>query len=194
VQSRGITINSKQLLLLSVIVLSCIIGLYENYPALVNDYIKTDDARANIFWFHQLIDPELFVDDYLTEYAIFYEATGSYYLYSWASQFIDPFLLEKLLPIVLLVICGIFLFLIGNHLSGPYCGLVFALLFILFPNHNDFFNAGYSRIFAFPGAIIFIFLLLTKRIGHLIWFMPLIAIIIHPFCWNKGVTIKNKTT
>jgi len=151
-------------------------GLYENYPALISDYVKTDDARANIFWFHKLIDPELFVNDYLTDYAIFYEATGTFYLYSWASHIIDPFLLEKLLPIAMLPICGIFLFLIGNHLSGPYTGLVFGILFVLFPNHNEFFNAGYSRIFAFPGAIIFIYLLLSKRLQHLIWFLPLVAL------------------
>ncbi|MBF0370588.1 MAG: hypothetical protein HQL52_14135 [Magnetococcales bacterium] len=150
--------------------------VYGNYPVFLNDYLQTDDARANIFWLHRLVDPELLQNDLLTDYAIYFEALGPKYLYTFASHFMDPFLLEKLIPLFLFTVTGILLFQLGNHLNGPYAGFLFALTFLALPNHMENFNAGFSRTFAYPSAILFIYLLTTRRLGHLLWLFPLTAL------------------
>lgn len=48
--------------------MSLVTAIDTNYPGLVNDYIQTDDARANIFWFHKLLDKKLFLNDFFIEY------------------------------------------------------------------------------------------------------------------------------
>ena len=161
---------------LIVIFISLGTALYANYPAFVNEYVRTDDARANIFWFHRLVDNKLFQNDLLTEFAIFYEATGTKYLYTFASYVIDPFILARIIPIVLQVVTGVVLYKMGRHLKGPYCGFIFTLLFICYPSHLDYFNCGYSRIFSYPGLILFLYFLITRQTKHLMWLIPLLSL------------------
>jgi len=163
-------------LLTLVILMSLGTAIYSNYPAFFNDYIKTDDARANIFWFHQLLDGDLFQGDLLTEYSKFFQAPGFIALYTLASHLIDPFLLAKIIPVALYGFVGIILYRMGKNLTGPYGGFIFALLFICYPSHLDSFNCGYSRIFAYPGLLLFLYFLISRKTLHLIWLIPCLAL------------------
>ncbi len=159
-----------------VLVMSLGVAVFNNYPAFLSDFVVTDDARANIFWFHSLNDPELLQNDLLTDFAVYYEATGVKYLYTLASAVMDPFLLEKIVPIVLYVLVGFILYELGVFLRGPYCGFLFALFFVVYPGHLEAFNAGYSRIFAYPGAVLCIYFLTTRRPQHMLWLSPVMAL------------------
>ncbi|MBF0369880.1 MAG: hypothetical protein HQL52_10515 [Magnetococcales bacterium] len=182
----------------SAVLLSFGIAVWGNYPAFINDYLKTDDARANIFWFHRLLDPELFQNDLLTDYAIFLEALGPKYFYTWASYLMDPFLLEKLVPIFLHTLTGWILYRLGHHLAGPWSGFLFTFTFVCFPSHLELFNAGYSRTFAYPGVILGVYFLTTRRIVHMMWLSPLMALfypivfLINSTTWFFWVVIRLK--
>ncbi len=165
-------------ILLSLVILASLgVVIYVNYPAFVNDYIWTDDDRANTFWFHKLIDKELLRDDLLTEYTIFYESLGTKYFYTLASYVINPFLLVKIIPLIFLPLVSIVLYKMGRTVSGPFCGFLAAAFFIGYPTHlSHEFNCGYSRAFSYPGLLLFLYFLLARKTGHLIWLVPLVSL------------------
>lgn len=174
--SDGKTLLVHKALYALVLALSLGTAIYSNYPAFQSDYIRTDDDRANVFWFHRLLDPELLKDDLLTDYAVFYEATGTRYLYTLAAYFVNPFLLAKIIPILFYAVAGAALYKMGGAIHGPWCGFILAFTFICYPGHLEYFNCGYSRIFAYPGLVLFLYFLTARQTKHLIWLIPLLSL------------------
>jgi len=136
-------------------------------------YVVQDDARQHVFWMQRFLDPELFPDDFITDY-FQSVATGGYKaLYQvMAGLGVEPFLFNKLLPLVLGLITTFYCFqLCLELLPVPFAGFAAAVLL------NQSLWMGFDlvsatpRAFAYPLFVAFLYYWLQRR-----WLPLLISI------------------
>ena len=70
------TRGSRTTHLLYVLFAALAVYVIAHWPALTNPYVINDDVRQQIFWMQQWIDPDLYQNDFLTEYAKNYVQWG----------------------------------------------------------------------------------------------------------------------
>lgn len=85
--------------------------------AFSSNYVLQDDWRQHVFWMARFVDPELFPHDVIADYFQSVAPVGYATLYrAMAGIGLDPFLLAKLLPILLGLITTVFCFAVAMQL------------------------------------------------------------------------------
>lgn len=129
-------------------------------------YTVQDDARQHVFWLQKLNDPALFSNDLIADYFSSVVPQGYKFLYWLANLFgIEPFLFNKILPIILGITTSIFTFLVTFEiLPIPLAGFLASLLL----NQNlwmlDDLVSGTPRAFFYILFLGFIFFLLRQNL------------------------------
>ena len=125
-------------------------------------YTIQDDARQHVFWMQQFNDPDLFSNDLIAKYFSSVAPLGYKSLY-WIANFIgiEPFLFNKILPLIIGIFTTIYIFLICLEIFPvPFAGFIAALLL----NQNlwmlDDLVSGTPRAFFYPLFLAFIYYLL----------------------------------
>ena len=134
--------------------------------AFQSDYIIQDDARQHVFWLQQLSDSNLFPDDLIADYFRSVAPLGYKFVY-WLANFlgIEPFLFNKILPVLLGVANSIYIFLVTVTIFPlPFAGFLASLLL----NQNlwllDDLVSGTPRAFFYVLFLGFIYYLLRKKL------------------------------
>ncbi|WP_199248376.1 hypothetical protein [[Phormidium] sp. ETS-05] len=60
--------KDKGQMLIASITFAIIYGIMALQKAFKTPYVVQDDARQHVFWMQRFIDPELFPDDFITDY------------------------------------------------------------------------------------------------------------------------------
>jgi hypothetical protein len=125
-----------------------------------------DDSRTFLFWMARFTDPSLFPNDLIASY---FEAVSppGYTAVNWVSAVVfglDPFTLNKLLPLVLGLITTVYVFRLTMVLLPVPAG-AFAAATILNESIwlSDALTSGTPRAFIYPIFAAFLFYLATGR-------------------------------
>ncbi len=143
------------ILLLLVLVTKALVPLFFPYRA-------SGDQKQQIFWMYRFQDPELFTNDLLTEFMSSgkLQPPGFTFVYRMTSDFVDPLLFSKILPIILVMVSVFYMFLLGKSLGGEFAGFMAGLIFVcdvFIIGWEKHFQAGLSRGFAYPIFISFVY-------------------------------------
>lgn len=129
-------------------------------------YTIQDDARQHVFWMQQFNEPDLFSNDLIAKYFSSVAPLGYKSLY-WIANFIgiEPFLFNKILPLIIGIFTTIYIFLICLEIFPvPFAGFIAALLL----NQNlwmlDDLVSGTPRAFFYPLFLAFIYYLLRLNL------------------------------
>jgi hypothetical protein len=132
--------------------------------AFESSYTIQDDARQHVFWLQRLNDAQLFPNDLIADYFSSVAPIGYKFLYQLANIIgIQPFLFNKILPLLLGVATSIFTYLITVEiLPIPWAGFISSLLL----NQNlwmlDDLVSGTPRAFFYALFLGFIYYLLRQ--------------------------------
>ncbi|MEM7595923.1 MAG: hypothetical protein AAF383_31220, partial [Cyanobacteria bacterium P01_A01_bin.83] len=134
--------------------------------SLKSAYIVQDDARQHVFWLQRLNDPELFNNDLIANY-FSSVAPGGYKFVYWLANLLglDPFLFNKILPLLLGVGTSIYMFLVTTSIFPvPVAGFLASLLL----NQNlwllNDLVSGTPRAFYYVLLLGFIYYLLRQKL------------------------------
>ena len=132
----------------------------------LQEYTIQDDARQHVFWLQRLNDPELFRDDLIADYFSSVAPAGYKFIYWLANLFgLEPFVFNKILPLLLGVGTSIYVFLVTLEIFPvPLAGFFASLLL----NQNlwllDDLVSGTPRSFLYILFLGFIYHLLRQQL------------------------------
>jgi hypothetical protein len=126
-------------------------------------YVLQDDSRQHIFWMERFADPELFQNDFVTDYLQAVAPWGyKAFYYAFARLGVDPLLLSKLLPIVMGLLATAACFAVSmTLLRVPSSAFVSATLLGEALWASDNIVSSTPRAFMYP--LLFLFLLGMMR-------------------------------
>jgi hypothetical protein len=136
--------------LVYVLVAASTVYVFAHWPALTNPYVINDDVRQQIFWMQQWVDPELYQNDLLTEYAKNYVPWGVQAIYEAAAPVINPVQFSKILTGLLFVITAGFIFGMGLQFRDDLTPVFIGCTFCLMGGFMDKISGGLSQSFGFP--------------------------------------------
>ena len=134
-------------------------------------YTVQDDARQHVFWLQRLNDADLFPNDLIADYFSSVAPAGYKFLYWLANLFgLDPFLFNKILPVLLGTGSSIYIFLITVEIFPvPFAGFLSSLLL----NQNlwllNDLVSGTPRAFFYVFFLGFIYYLLRQQLWCLLF-------------------------
>jgi len=140
--------------------------------AFAEPYLVQDDARTFLFWMERFFDPGLFPNDLMADYFSAVSPPG-YTAVHWVAAVVfglDPFVLNKLLPIVLGLLMTVYAFCCCMELF-PVPVAAFAAATILNESVwlSDALPSGTPRAFIYPFFLMLVFAILRRRaIGTLV--------------------------
>jgi hypothetical protein len=142
-----------------------IYGIMFLQEAFASKYKVEDDARLYLFWFQRFLDPELFSNDFITNYLQSVNSHGFANLYHlMATIGLDPLTFSKILPFILgLVATGYCFALCTEILPIPLAGFIASMLL----NQNLWMGGGFSctgRGFVYPLCLAFCYYLLRRSL------------------------------
>ena len=146
-----------------IVCIALAMGVYYLFPILSNPYVINDDVRIWSYWMAQFQDPELFQNDFLTDYSKSRQTWGSYGLYYLLSFVIDPKLLNSILPILLSAVAALFLYRLVQDRVGSEAGILASLAWIFQPRYIASMSGGHPRTFGFPLLILFLYFLIQRK-------------------------------
>lgn len=134
--------------------------------AFSSEYIVQDDARQHIFWMERFRDQDLFSNDIIADYFQSVSPWGYSNLYRlFAELGIDPFLFNKILPIILAIITGAYCFKVCTKiLPVPLAGFLATLLLSQHLWLRDDLYSGTPRSFIYPLLLAFLYYLLEDSL------------------------------
>ena len=141
----------------------------------LSDYTIQDDARQHVFWLQRLNDSDLFPDDLIADYFSSVVPAGYKFVYWLANLFgLDPFVFNKILPLLLGVGTTIYLFLVTTAIFPVPLAGFFACLLL---NQNlwmlDDLVSGTPRAFLYILFLGFIYHLLRQQLLPCLLFIVL---------------------
>ncbi|NQU73782.1 MAG: hypothetical protein HQ547_03620 [Candidatus Omnitrophica bacterium] len=146
-----------------IILLAFLVGIYSQWASFFNQYVINDDVNQHIYWMQQFQDNGLFRNDLLTEYAKNYQPWGFVALYYILSFIVDPMIVSKVIPIILLMVSSLYLFRLVRHITNDYAGFLAASIFIVTPIYLNRMIGGEPRAFGYPLLIILLYYLVRKE-------------------------------
>ena len=161
--------------LLASVVVAILFSLSGLSLAFDSVYTVQDDARQHVFWLQRLNNPQLFNGDLIADYFSSVVPSGYKFLYWLANSFgIEPFLFNKILPVLLGVATTVYLFLVTLEIFPvPLAGFIATLLL----NQNlwmlDDLVSGTPRAFFYVLFLGFIYYLLRGSLLPCCWFIVL---------------------
>ncbi len=147
-----------------------------NLDIFSNRYFINDDVRQQIFWMERWRDPQLFQNDFLTNYAETYVPIGVKAIYRIASLWFDPLIFSNILSAALFALTAGLWFAWGRTFSDNLTAFLLVIVYFLFTGFQYQMNGGLSRSFVFP--LMILYLLLVSR-GNL--FYAALVLFIQPF-------------
>ena len=145
--------------LIITLIVSLIYSLLDLQTAFSGDWIVQDDARQHVFWMARYLDSDLFPNDLIADYFQSVAPFGYTFLYKLAASFgIDPFVFNKVVPLLLRSVITYYFFLLCREIFPVAIGCgVSTLLF----NHNiwlkDDIVSATPRAFLYPFLIAFLY-------------------------------------
>ncbi|MGK7920459.1 MAG: hypothetical protein AB4080_10695 [Trichodesmium sp.] len=130
--------------------------------AFANSLSIQDDARQHIFWMQRFFNPDLFPNDLIADYFQSVAPAGYTYLYKSAATIgINPFILAKIIPFILGLICTYYIFRITLEiLPVPMAGFIAALVMNQAIWMKDDVASATPRAFVYPFFLAFLYYLL----------------------------------
>lgn len=147
-----------------------------NFDIFSNKYFVNDDVRQQIFWMERWRDPQLFQNDFLTNYAETYVPIGVKAIYRTASLWFDPLIFSNILTAILFALTAGLWFAWGRVFGDNLTAFLVVVVYFLFTGFQYQMNGGLSRSFVFP--LMILYLLLVSR-GNL--FYAGLVLFIQPF-------------
>jgi hypothetical protein len=134
------------------------VATYSQYAALTNHYVVNGDTPAAISWMQQFRDPTLFNNDLLSDIAAQIQGQPGFVLFYRAfAVFIDPLLLSRFVPIVLLAAFALYTYKFVHRFSTQYAAVLTAGLAIVAPTYLEIMSGGHQRAFALPLLMAFLY-------------------------------------
>ena len=140
------------------------------YKIFSNEFIVQDDARAHVFWAYKYLMPGYFNNDLMADYFESMAPYGYKLFYQYAALLnIPPFLLNKILPVILGFATCYYAFRLANTLfSNPVVAFVSTLLL----NHmlwgHDNLPSGTPRAFLYPLLLASLLFMMNKALWPLV--------------------------
>lgn len=145
-----------------------------SYKLFSSEFIVQDDARAHVFWAYKYLSTGYFKEDLMADYFETMAPYGYRFFYKYAAVLnIPPFLLNKLVPVILGFATCYYAFRLSYRIFlNPIVAFVATLLL----NHmlwgHDNIPSGTPKAFVYPLLLASLLLILKKA------FWPLILIFI----------------
>lgn len=129
-------------------------------------YVMQDDARQHVFWMLRFLDEDLFPGDLTADYFQSVAPWGYSHLYrvfAWLG--VNPFVLNKLLPLPIALISTAYAFGIALQLLPvPLAGFLTAVLLNQSLWMRDDIGSGTPVAFVYPIFLAFLYYLLKRRL------------------------------
>ncbi|MGF1488086.1 MAG: hypothetical protein ACFBSE_13440 [Prochloraceae cyanobacterium] len=134
--------------------------------AFAGDYVVQDDARMHVFWMMRFIDPELFPNDFIADYFQAFAPLGYTLLYKIPASFgLNPFLLNKIIPVFLMLSTAIYFYYLFLEIFPVPAGAFLAtLLFDQAILVKDDLSSATPRAFLYPLLIVFLYYLVKRNL------------------------------
>ena len=184
------------------LIMSLAIAVLYRLPALHNafsaPYVVQDDARQHVFWMQRFLNPDLFPQDLLADYFQSVAPWGYATLYHLAARVgIDPWVLNKILPVVIaLVATALVFFIVMELVQRPLAAFVSAMFFSQMLPVRDDVVAATPVAFFHPFFLVFLLCLLRRwwwpcalSIFLLGWFYPQGVLVMAATLGLRGLTL-----
>ncbi len=135
-----------------------------NFDIFSNRYLINDDVRQQIYWMERWRDPQLFQNDFLTNYAETYVPIGVKAIYRVASFWFDPLIFSNILTAILFVITAALWFAWGRVFGDNLTAFLVVVVYFLFTGFQYQMNGGLSRGFVFPLMILYLLFVSQGRL------------------------------
>lgn len=147
---------------------SALVGTAGQWPGLGNPYVVNDDVRQQLFWMQRWLDPALYPQDLLNDYASLYVSWGIRALYRAGSLFFEPLFFSKLVAAALFAWLGALFFATGRALRDEALGLAALCLCWFSSAFMENISGGLARAFAAPLLLLFLLALVrrSKKLAH----------------------------
>ena len=154
-----------------------------------NPLVLSDDARQHVFPFFRFYDPGTFPNDLCADYFLAPMPVGFFTIYRTLSTVIDPTLISKILPTLLLIPLLWGLAVASRRLAGLPGVLVTLFLSLSCPLYVERMSGGLSRSFGYPLFAIVLAALVTGRIRLLCLLVCLGAVFYSPVTVLAGCAL-----
>ncbi|MGD1943227.1 MAG: hypothetical protein ACFB0G_18180 [Leptolyngbyaceae cyanobacterium] len=184
------------------LVMSLAIAVVYRLPALHNafsaTYVVQDDARQHVFWMQRFLNPDLFPQDLFADYFQSVAPWGYATLYHLAAKMgINPWVLNKILPVVIaLVATSLVFFIVMELVQTPLAAFVSAVFFNQMLPVRDDVVAATPVAFFHPFFLAFLLCLLRRwwwpgalSILLLGWFYPQGVLVMAAMLGLRGLTL-----
>jgi len=128
-----------------------------------NFFRINEDVRQQVYWMQRWLDPGLYPDHWLTEYARQYTSWGVRALYRAGALFLHPFWFGKVVAGLLFTILGGTLFAVGRTLRDRRLAWGLLGTFWLMPVFLHNIAGGLARAFAAPLLALFLLSWMGRR-------------------------------
>ena len=141
-------------------------ALISIYYAFSYDYIVQDDVRIHIVWLQRFSDSELFSDDFIADYFIYFAPLGFKGVYWLGAKIgIEPLTLAKILPAILGMVTAIYVYLFTLKILPKYfCAFLSSLLITQLIWLNDDLISATPRAFVYPLFAAFLYYLAAEKL------------------------------
>ena len=147
-----------------------------NFDIFSNRYLINDDVRQQIFWMERWRDPQLFQNDFLTNYAETYVPVGVKLIYRTASLWFDPLVFSNILTATLFALTAGLWFVWGRVFGDDLTAFLLVVVYFLFTGFQYQMNGGISRSFVFPLMILYLLFISQGKL-----FLSGLVLFVQPF-------------
>lgn len=154
-------------------------SLGEHMRRATEPLLFNDDARQQIFEFYRNVDPDLFPHDTIGDYYLASFPLGYRALYAWLAPLVDPSVLSKVVPYILLAVTGLGVVLAARELGGLSAALGSAAMLLSTGIFFDRMVGGLPRSFAFPLLALALFALVAGR-AYMLALLVVVAALFYP--------------
>lgn len=141
---------------------SALVGVTAQWPGLANPFVVNDDVRQQLYWMQRWLDPDLYPQDLLNDYARLYVSWGVQGLYRVGVLFFHPLFFSKLVAVGLFAWLGALFYSTGCALKDHSLGLAALCACWLSPAFMENISGGLARAFAAPLLLLFTLALVRR--------------------------------
>ena len=141
-------------------------ALVSLHYAFSQDYLIQDDVRIHIVWLQRFSDSQLFANDFIADYFIYFAPFGFKGIYWLGTKIgIEPLTLAKILPTILGLATAIYVYWFSfKILPKPFCAFLSSLLITQLIWLNDDLISATPRAFVYPLFAAFLYYLAADKL------------------------------
>lgn len=156
--------KARTTLFLITFVCSVIFIFFFRYPILSDQYILGGgDVNRGIYWMQKWQDPDLFVNDPVSDYLESTISPGMKGVYRALSCCVDPVAASRWVPVALFFLTILFLFLCVNKMSGKWGATTSAFIFMGYEGYAHIFSSGTQSDFMLPIFCALLYFIYSNR-------------------------------